>query len=104
MAAMPGAVRRLAATFFWPFQGHASLGPSCAVADVRRDGSATIWSAAQGIHGLRNSLARVFGLPPDKMRVIFLEGAGSYGTNGGDHVAADAVLLSKTISQPVRVQ
>ena len=38
------------------------------------------------------------------MRVIFLEGAGSYGTNGSDHVAADAVLLSKTIGQPVRVQ
>ena len=104
VAAMPGAVKKLSATFFWPFQGHASLGPSCAVADVRSDGSATIWSASQGIHGLRNTLARVFGLPLDKMRVIFLEGAGSYGTNGGDHVAADAVLLSKTLGQPVRVQ
>ena len=26
------------------------------------------------------------------------------GTNGSDHVAADAVLLSKTLGQPVRVQ
>ncbi|HEY5619383.1 MAG TPA: molybdopterin cofactor-binding domain-containing protein, partial [Vicinamibacterales bacterium] len=71
-AAMPGAVKRLSATFFWPFQGHASLGPSCAVADVRSDGSATVWSAAQGTHGLRTNLARVFGLPPEKMRVVFL--------------------------------
>ena len=38
------------------------------------------------------------------MRVVFLDGSGSYGTNGGDHAAADAVLISKTLAQPVRVQ
>ena len=38
------------------------------------------------------------------MRVVFVEGSGSYGTNGADHAAADAVLLSKTIGKPVRVQ
>ena len=103
-AALRGAAKTLSATYFWPFQGHASLGPSCAVADVRADGSATVWSASQNAHGLRTNLARVFGLPPDKLRVIFLEGAGSYGTNGSDHVAADALLLSKTLGQPVRVQ
>ena len=48
--------------------------------------------------------SKVFGLSPDKVRVVFLDGSGSYGTNGGDHVAADAVLLSKTVGQPVRVQ
>ncbi|MGH9144878.1 MAG: xanthine dehydrogenase family protein molybdopterin-binding subunit, partial [Vicinamibacterales bacterium] len=66
--------------------------------------AATIWSSSQGAHGLRGNLSKVFGLSPDKVRVVFLDGAGSYGTNGGDHVAADAVLLSKTLSQPVRVQ
>jgi CO/xanthine dehydrogenase Mo-binding subunit len=103
-AAMRRAAKTFAATYFWPFQGHASLGPSCAVADVRADGTATVWCASQGIHGLRGNLAKVFGLPLEKMRVIFLEGAGSYGTNGTDHVAADALLISKTIGQPVRVQ
>ena len=102
--AMRGAAKTLSATYFWPFQSHASLGPSCAVADVRADGSTTVWCASQGIHGLRTNLAKVFGLPPEKMRVIFLDGSGSYGTNGGDHVAADALLLSKTVGQPVRVQ
>ncbi len=103
-AALPGAAKTLSATYFWPFQGHASLGPSCAVADVRADGTATVWSASQNAHGLRTNLAKVFGLPPGTLRVIFLEGAGSYGTNGSDHVAADALLVSKTIGQPVRVQ
>ena len=98
------AAKTFSATYFWPFQSHASLGPSCAVADVRADGTATVWSASQGTHGLRGNLSKVFGIPPEKLRVVFLDGSGSYGTNGGDHVAADALLLSKTIGQPVRVQ
>jgi CO/xanthine dehydrogenase Mo-binding subunit len=98
------AAKTLSATYFWPFQSHASLGPSCAVADVRADGTATVWSASQGTHGLRGNLSRVFGIPQEKLRVVFLDGSGSYGTNGGDHVAADALLLSKTVGQPVRVQ
>jgi CO/xanthine dehydrogenase Mo-binding subunit len=103
-AALKGAAKTISATYFWPFQSHASMGPSCAVADVRADGSATIWCASQGTFGVRTNLARMFGLPPEKVRVIFVEGAGSYGLNGTDDVAADALLLSKTIGQPVRVQ
>ena len=102
-AAMAGAAKTLAATYFWPNQSHASLGPSCAVADVRDEGT-TIWSSSQVSHGLRGNLSRVFGLPLDTVRVVFLEGSGSYGTNGADNAAADAVLLSKTVRQPVRVQ
>lgn len=103
-AALRTAATTIAATYFWPFQAHASLGPSCAVADVRADGTTTVWSAAQGGQGLKQTLAKVFGLPVETLRVIFAEGSGSYGTNGSDHVAADAVLISKTINQPVRVQ
>jgi CO/xanthine dehydrogenase Mo-binding subunit len=103
-AAARGAAKTLSATYFWPFQSHASVGPSCAVADVRADGSATVWCASQGTHGLRANLSKVFGIPPEKFRVVFLDGSGSYGTNGTDHVSADALLLSKTIGQPVRVQ
>jgi nicotinate dehydrogenase subunit B len=102
-AALAGAAKTLAATYYWPNQSHASLGPSCAVAHVREEGT-TIWTSSQSSHGMRATLSRVFGLTPDKVRVIFLEGSGSYGTNGADYAAADAVLLSKTLRQPVRVQ
>lgn len=102
-AAIGGAAKSLSASYFWPAQSHAPLGPSCAVADVRGDG-ATVWSSSQGTHGLRVNLAKVFGLNVDKVRVVFLEGSGSYGTSGYDYAAADAVLISKTIAQPVRVQ
>ena len=103
VAALENGATKHAATYFWPFQSHASLGPCCAVADIKGDGG-TIWSSSQGTHGMRGSMSKVFGLSPDKVRVVFLDGSGSYGTNGGDHAAADAVLLSKTLGQPVRVQ
>ncbi|MGD1097607.1 MAG: molybdopterin cofactor-binding domain-containing protein [Bryobacteraceae bacterium] len=102
-SAMASATRKLSATYQWPCQSHGSIGPSCAVADVR-DGGATIWSASQGTHGLGANLAKIFGFAPEKVRVIYMDGAGSYGTNGGDDAAADAVLLSRAVSQPVRVQ
>jgi CO/xanthine dehydrogenase Mo-binding subunit len=102
-AAMAGAGKTLSATYFWPNQSHASLGPSCAVADVRKEGT-TIWSSSQASHGLRANFSSVFGLPLDTVRVVFLEGSGSYGLNGADSAAADAVLLSKTLREPVRVQ
>ena len=103
-AAMPLAAKTFAGSYYWPMQAHASLGPSCAVADVKADGTTTVWSASQGTHGLRQNLAKIFSLPLEKFRVVFAEGSGSYGTNGGDYAAADAVLISKTIGRPVRVQ
>jgi CO/xanthine dehydrogenase Mo-binding subunit len=103
VAALASAPRTLSATYFWPYQSHASLGPSCAVADIRGNGG-TIWSASQGTHGLRSNLSKTFGLSADNLRVVYADGSGSYGTNGGDHAAADAVLLSKTVGAPVRVQ
>jgi CO/xanthine dehydrogenase Mo-binding subunit len=95
--------RLLTATYFWPFQSHASLGPSCAVADVTGTG-ATIWSSTQDAFGLRNQLARLAGLPVDKVRVVYMDGSGSYGSNGAYDAAADAVLLSRAVGAPVRVQ
>jgi nicotinate dehydrogenase subunit B len=102
-AALSSAAKQLSATYYWPFQSHASLAPSCAVADVKESGT-TIWSSSQGAYGLRANLARVFGIPQDKMRVIYLDGSGSYGSNGADDAAADALLLSRAVGQPVRVQ
>ena len=103
VAALPMAARQFSATYQWPCQSHGSLAPSCAIADVRADGT-TIWTSAQGTHGLRATLSKTFGIAQDKMRVIYLDGSGSYGTNGGDDAAADALLLSKSVGRPVRVQ
>jgi nicotinate dehydrogenase subunit B len=101
-AALAGATR-ISAEFYWPLQSHASMGPSCAVADVR-DGKATIWSASQATHRFRETIARALEIPKDAVRVIYLDGSGCFGMNGHDDAAADAALLSKAVGKPVRVQ
>lgn len=102
-AAMRASSRTLSATYRFPMQAHASIGPSCAVADVRDD-RATIYTSTQGVYGLRAALAPLLGMDEDHIRMIYREGAGCYGHNGTDDVAADAAVLSQAVGRPVRVQ
>ena len=99
----PVGARTLAASYRWPMQTHGSIGPSCGVADVRGD-RVTVWSASQNVHGLQNTLARALGVERDRVRVIYMDGAGSYGANGADDAAMEAALLSRAVGRPVRVQ
>jgi nicotinate dehydrogenase subunit B len=103
-SALAGAHRRLAAQYDWPFQSHATMGPGCAVAWVRKNGEVTIWSGAQKPPVLRQGIASLLKVPPSQVRVIWVEDAGSYGRPGFADVAADAALLSKEVGRPVRVQ
>ena len=102
-SALAGAAKTLNATYQWPFQLHASIGPSCGLAHVR-DGEATIWSGTQGAHQLRPTIAQLLGISPANVRVVFVEASGCYGHNGADDAAADAALLSQAVGKPVRVQ
>ncbi len=93
----------LKATYSHPFQAHGSIGSSCAVADVRADG-ATVWSATQSVYPTQHGVSALTGLPLEKVRVIFVRGAGCYGINAADTVSYDAALLSQAVRRPVRVQ
>jgi nicotinate dehydrogenase subunit B len=93
----------LEATYLHPYQMHASMGSSCAVADVQGN-SARVWSATQSAYPTRSGVALVLGIPADNVRVIFTRGAGCYGINGSDTVSYDAALLSQAAGKPVRVQ
>lgn len=94
---------RLDRTYVWPYHMHGSIGPSCAVADVRADGI-TVWTGSQNPYPLQNDLAVLTGLPKERIDVIRFEAAGCYGRNCADDVVADAVLLSRAVGAPVRVQ
>lgn len=97
------AARVIEAEYQWPFQSHASMGPACAVADVKAD-SATFWTGSQKPHFARDGVAKLLGLPPEKVHGIWVMGPGSYGRNDGGDAALDAAMLSKLTGKPVRVQ
>src|SRR5580692_3211361 len=102
-AAIAAAAKPMARTYVWPYQMHASIGPSCAVADVRDD-HIRVWSGTQNPHILRADLALLVARPDSEIDVIRMEAAGCYGRNCADDVSADAVLLSRAVGRPVRVQ
>jgi nicotinate dehydrogenase subunit B len=101
-AAIDQSVRQLHATYYQPYHAHASIGPSCAVADVRSD-RITIWSSTPGPYPLRGALAQLLDVPQEQIHLIHVEGSGSYGQNGTDDATADAALLSQAVAKPVRL-
>ena len=97
------AAKVIEATYEWPFQSHAPMGPACGVADVKAD-SAHIWSGTQKPHYGRDGVAIMLGMPDDKVVCTSMSGPGSYGRNDAGDAAMDAAVLSKAVGKPVRVQ
>ena len=86
------------ASYSKPYLVHASIAPSCALAEWTSDGSAVhVWSHSQGIHRLRVAIAGALGLDDEAVSLEHAENAGSYGHNGADDAAFDAVLLARAV-------
>ena len=91
------------ADYVWPYHLHASIGPSCALADVTAE-KAEVWSGTQNPHDLRKDLAKLLDRAPEQVHINRMEASGCYGRNCADDVSADALLLSQAVGKPVRVQ
>ena len=86
----------LEARYERPYQMHASLGPSAAMAEFA-DGRLTVFSHSQGLYFLRAALAETFGMAPDAIRIVHAPGAGCYGHNGADDAALDAAIVARAL-------
>ena len=104
--ALAGSAKKLVATYEMPFMKHAPIGPTLAVADARADGTVHIYTHNQNPQALRGEIAQMLGTSPGNVVVRTFAGPGHYGrSNGGNAGAEDeAVILSKAVSKPVRVQ
>jgi CO/xanthine dehydrogenase Mo-binding subunit len=103
-AAKARGAKRVQATYRKPYIAHASIGPSCAIAQWQ-EGRLEVWTHSQGIFNLRRELAMILGIPEGRIVVRHAEGAGCYGHNGADDVALEAALLARAAGgRPVRVQ
>lgn len=103
---LAGASRTITAVYEQAYVRHAPIGAFVAVAEVRSDGSVTVWTHSAHSQGLRARLAHMLNAPVEKVVVRWLEHSGQYGrtTLGGDGAEADAVILSQLTGKPVRVQ
>jgi len=105
-SAMNGAAKKLSATYQFSFMKHAPIGPTMALADVKPDGTVFIYTHNQNPQALRCEIAQMLGTTIDHVVVRSYAGPGHYGrSNGGNAGAEDeAVILSKALGRPVRVQ
>ena len=101
--AMAAADQKMPRNYVWPYQMHASIGPSCALVDWQAD-RMTVWAGSQNPHVLRADLAQLMSMQDVQIDIVRMEAAGCYGRNCADDVAADAALLSRAVGAPVRVQ
>jgi len=101
--AFKSAAKVIEAEYEWPFQSHASMGPACALVEIK-DGQLTCWSGTQKSHFVQEGLALTLDLPLDKVHVIHVTAPGSYGRNDADDCAMDAAVLAKAVGKPVRLQ
>jgi CO/xanthine dehydrogenase Mo-binding subunit len=102
-AAFKTAARVIEAEYEWPFQSHASMGPACALVDIK-GGMVTCWSGTQKSHFVQQGLAAILDMPVETVHVIWATGPGSYGRNDADDAAMDAAVMAKALGRPVRVQ
>ena len=100
----PRGAQTLSATYTRPYIAHASMGPSCAVAQFE-GGHYKVWTHSQGIHPLRCEMAKALDVAADALAIWHADGAGCYGHNGADDVALDAALLARAVpGRAVKVQ
>jgi nicotinate dehydrogenase subunit B len=103
-ALVPADAVSIQARYTRPYLAHASIGPSCALAQFS-DAKLTVYTHSQGVFPLRRDLAKALKLEENAIRCIHDEGSGCYGHNGADDVALDAALLARAVGgRPVRVQ
>lgn len=102
--AFKGAVKIVEATYEYPFQSHACMGPGCAVVDYQPGGVTRVWTGSQKPHYTADGVAATLGLKPEQVRGIWTRGPGSYGRGDAGDAAMAAAILAKAVGKPVRYQ
>jgi CO/xanthine dehydrogenase Mo-binding subunit len=105
-AALASAAKTVSATYEFPFEKHAPIGPTCAVADVRSDGTVWVYAHGQNVSAGRGEFATMLNTSPDNVIVRWFDGSGHYGRSNGGNTGAEeeAIILSQAVGKPVRVQ
>jgi CO/xanthine dehydrogenase Mo-binding subunit len=108
--ALAAAAVKVSATYKYPYNNFVPIGPHCAVADIGAT-SGVIYCQGQSINGipggistLLSKLPKPVNIPANQIRVIWYEGASSFGGGQQGEASEMAAIISATIGKPVRMQ
>jgi isoquinoline 1-oxidoreductase subunit beta len=101
-AALGTAAKRVSALYYTPHLTHSSIEPPAALCSVR-DGSCEVWACVQDPMGTRKEVAKVLGLPVEKVTVHVTLLGGAFGRKSKPDFVVEAALLSQKVGKPVKV-
>jgi xanthine dehydrogenase YagR molybdenum-binding subunit len=104
-AALAAAAVSLDHTYTTPHYHNNPLEPHATVAVWSDDGgSVTLYDANQGSHTIQGDIARIFGLPPARVRVIAPYVGGAFGSKAFTHPHVIlTVLAAQAVGRPVKL-
>ncbi len=82
---------------------HGFMEPECTVARPLDDG-VEVFSSGQGIFDDRNQIAKLLGLPLDKVRVVMVPNGGGFGGKEDLTTQGHAALAAYLMQQPIKVR
>ena len=102
-AGLAAAEVKVDAIYTTPMETHNPMEPHATLAQWDGD-RLTLHDATQGVSGVKQNIAKTFGIPPDNVRVISPFLGGGFGCKGSmwSHVALAAMAARKT-GRPVRL-
>lgn len=95
-------------TYTTPFEHNNPMEPHACIATWEvRDGkpAVTMYDSTQGVHVVRKTLAPVFGIEPEQLRVVAPHVGGGFGSKGSPHAHDVLVLLAaqRANGRPVKL-
>ncbi|RSS80800.1 xanthine dehydrogenase family protein molybdopterin-binding subunit [Streptomyces sp. WAC06614] len=101
-AALAHAPVRIEATYTTPVHHHHALEPHATVASWH-DGALTVHDTTQGPSGTRDILAHLFGISPDRVRVVARHVGGAFGSKAAPKAQLVlAAMAALVVGRPVR--
>ena len=100
---LTAASSKISVDYITPVENHNPMEPHATLA-VWESGRLTVYDATQGVFGTRKSLAKVFSLPDDNVRVVSHFLGGGFGCKGSawSHVPL-AAMAAKMTGRPVKL-
>lgn len=96
------AAKTLEAEYYVPHLAHASMEPVVALADFK-DGKCTLWAPVQNPQAARDTVAAALGIDKKNVTCNVTLLGGGFGRKSKPDFCAEAAILSKQLSKPVKV-
>ncbi len=100
---LAAAATTLRETYTLAYIQHVPMEPRAAVAEWTDD-KLTVWAGCDGPFRARSDLARLFGIPAERVRVIIPDMGGGFGGKHSPDAALEAARMAKAAGRPVCVR